>query len=79
MASEVLVAPHHGHYERNLKELLDRVKPRVVVISGPLTESVRRALDDYRRYAARVLVTGECGAVTVTLTSELRVRTWGSR
>jgi len=76
LQAEVLLAPHHGRYEPNLDALLVAVEPGVVLISGPLTERVQRALPVYEKQGRRVFVTGRCGAITVRLASEPHPRTW---
>jgi competence protein ComEC len=75
-AAQVLVAPHHGHAERHLAALVEAVKPRRVVVSGPGGPRVDLARPAYTAGGASLHLTGDLGAITVTLSPDLPVRTW---
>ena len=67
LRADVLVAPHHGSFERTTSKFIYTVDPRVIVSSNDRTLTAKqRALDRAMREIP-VLRTHRCGAITITL------------
>lgn len=76
---DVLLAPHHGSRRSNMPALAAWCRPRWVVVSGslPTAEACGELAATYAPLGARVLHTGQVGAVTVALEAEgVRVETF---
>ncbi|MDD5037629.1 MAG: DNA internalization-related competence protein ComEC/Rec2, partial [Methylococcaceae bacterium] len=69
LQADILIAPHHGSNTSSSPPLLEKVKPRYVLIPVgylnryhlPHPEALRR----YRQIQARVFDTAHCGAIGV--------------
>lgn len=64
LASDVLIAPHHGRFAKNHAALADRIGPTLSVISGRAGEYSTQVADGLRR-RGRLYVTGLNGAVNL--------------
>lgn len=80
LRAEVLIVPHHGGRTSSTPEFLDRVRPRLAIIStgglgryaGPAQDTLARL----RAVVAKIYRTDRQGAVTVTLDgTEIKVTT----
>jgi competence protein ComEC len=70
LASDVLVAPHHGSAEESTDDFLRAVHPRFIVSSNAthLTQK-QRTFDDLPD-AHPLYRTSQCGALIITITSD---------
>lgn len=73
----VLKAAHHGSRYSTSEELLEILKPRVVIIScgknNPYGHPHKETLDRLKEVGSKVLITAEHGAVTVKADREVEV------
>ncbi len=75
LQADLLILPHHGAYHAGLEGLLDLVDPQVAVASGPESDVSPRTRLLLRDRNVPLFITGQDGAVTVTLRDgKVRVR-----
>jgi competence protein ComEC len=67
LAVDVLLLPHHGDWSDGLDRLLERVRPRLVLVSGRAAFASPRTAALLGREGAEVLRTDEDGALRVEL------------
>lgn len=84
LASSVLIAPHHGSKTSSHRYFLDRVKPKLVLISAGYLNRFgfphRLVLSRYRERKIESRTTAEQGAITVKFGSgAMQVQAWRQR
>jgi competence protein ComEC len=80
LAADVVVMPHHGHYTPGLRRLLAVVAPQVALVSGRPGDCDPRTAALLQELAIPLWITGEEGAIIITLDGgELHVTGWRSR
>jgi beta-lactamase superfamily II metal-dependent hydrolase len=63
LQARVLLLPHHGHACPALRDLLARVRPEIVLVSGAGTSDARAIVEELRTGGITVLATWERGAL----------------
>jgi competence protein ComEC len=73
LASEVLIAPHHGSNTSSSPEFLQAVKPRYALIPAGYLNRYGfphpRVIERYRQIGAKLLDTADAGAITVEVSA----------
>jgi len=65
--AEVLVVPHHGHKMARTEQFARAVGAKFALVSNRADRLPRETVAAYRAAGARVLPTGECGAIALTI------------
>ena len=76
--SGVLMAPHHGSLQQDMRPLLDWSRPRTVVVSGGTRAGRPEVLQRLAQNGADVYVTSLQGAITTRIESDgtVTVQPW---
>lgn len=71
---------HHGSRNSNTLELLDQIQPKLAIISCKESNSYGHphveTLERLAEVGSKVMVTKDCGAITIEVGEEIKVRSW---
>jgi competence protein ComEC len=73
--TDVLLAPHHGSRRSDPPGLAAWCSPKYVIISGGLRINLQETTAAYRAVGARILHTGQCGAIDVVVDDRGQIMT----